>query len=228
MHDEVKNYYGQVLEKSDDLQTDACSTEEVMPEFVKRRRPARRAILEVARRLLVRDGSEGLTPEAVAKESGLSVEIVYAYFCNRDELLLSIASDELSALNRAAKNGDKPEGEPGEELGILDLPKIVEGFIAARANSAPESLDEQNEGAAKDHTSESQAQKQNPEQAQKTNSDQTASTEESPKHQPPRARVANPRRRAKLTVSSKTSLQENEPARPAFRPWSLGSSAAYM
>jgi ubiquinone/menaquinone biosynthesis C-methylase UbiE len=36
MHDEVKNYYGQVLQKSDDLQTDACSTEEVMPEFVKR------------------------------------------------------------------------------------------------------------------------------------------------------------------------------------------------
>jgi arsenite methyltransferase len=36
MHDEVKKYYGQVLQKSDDLQTDACSTEEVMPEFVKR------------------------------------------------------------------------------------------------------------------------------------------------------------------------------------------------
>lgn len=36
MHDEVKNYYGRVLQKSADLQTDACSTEEVMPEFVKR------------------------------------------------------------------------------------------------------------------------------------------------------------------------------------------------
>ena len=36
MQDEVKKYYGQVLQKSDDLQTDACSTEEVMPEFVKR------------------------------------------------------------------------------------------------------------------------------------------------------------------------------------------------
>ena len=36
MHDEVKNYYGQVLQKSEDLQTDACSTEEFMPEFVKR------------------------------------------------------------------------------------------------------------------------------------------------------------------------------------------------
>lgn len=36
MHDEVKNYYGQVLEKSADLQTDACATDEFMPEFVKR------------------------------------------------------------------------------------------------------------------------------------------------------------------------------------------------
>jgi arsenite methyltransferase len=34
MHDEVKNYYGRVLQKSADLQTDACSTEEVMPEFM--------------------------------------------------------------------------------------------------------------------------------------------------------------------------------------------------
>jgi TPR repeat protein/AcrR family transcriptional regulator len=173
-----------------------------MPEFVKRRRPARRAILEVARRLLVRDGSDGLTPEAVAKESGLSVEIVYAYFCNRDELLLSIASDELSALNRAAKNGDKPEGKPGEELGILELPTIVEGFIAARADSAPESLDEQNEGAGEEHPSEAQVQKQNPEQAQKTNSDQTASTEEPPKPQPVTAPREAPRARRKSAPTS--------------------------
>jgi hypothetical protein len=178
-----------------------AETEE-MPEFVKRRRPARRAILEVARRLLVRDGSDGLTPEAVAKESGLSVEIVYAYFCNRDELLLSIASDELSALNRAAKNGEKPEGKPGEELGILELPKIVEGFIAARADSAPESLDEQNEGDAKDNTSEVQPQKQTPEQAQKTNSDRPDSTEELPKPQPVTAPREVPRGRRKSGPTS--------------------------
>ena len=35
MHEEVKNYYGKVLQESDDLQTDACSTDENIPGFVK-------------------------------------------------------------------------------------------------------------------------------------------------------------------------------------------------
>ncbi len=35
MHDAVKNYYGNVLERTEDLQTDACSTDEGLPEFVK-------------------------------------------------------------------------------------------------------------------------------------------------------------------------------------------------
>jgi SAM-dependent methyltransferase len=35
MHNEVKNYYGKVLQESDDLQTDACATDEVIPEYVK-------------------------------------------------------------------------------------------------------------------------------------------------------------------------------------------------
>ena len=35
MHNEVKNYYGKVLQESDDLQTDACATDEVIPDYVK-------------------------------------------------------------------------------------------------------------------------------------------------------------------------------------------------
>jgi TPR repeat protein/AcrR family transcriptional regulator len=100
-------------------------------DFVRRRRPARRAILEVARRILLRDGSDALTPEAVVKETGLSAEIVYAYFCNKDELLLAIASDELSIIARNAKEGGESAEEDG--TGIRELPRMVEGFIAARA-----------------------------------------------------------------------------------------------
>lgn len=102
-------------------------------EFVRRRRPARRAILEVARRILLRDGSDGLTPESVIKESGFSAEIVYAYFCNKDELLLSIASDELSMLARAAKENGEPDPDDGDTPDIRELPRMVEGFIAQRA-----------------------------------------------------------------------------------------------
>jgi AcrR family transcriptional regulator len=106
------------------------------PEFVRRRRPARRAMLEAARRILVRDGSDELSPEAVIKETGYSPEIVYAYFCNKDELLLSIAADELSALSRAARQTEGSDAAPSEGMGILDLPKMVESFIAARAATA--------------------------------------------------------------------------------------------
>ena len=35
MHNEVKNYYGKVLQESEDLQTDACATDEVIPDFVR-------------------------------------------------------------------------------------------------------------------------------------------------------------------------------------------------
>jgi TPR repeat protein/AcrR family transcriptional regulator len=102
-------------------------------DVVRRRRPARRAILEVARRILLRDGSDALTPEAVVKETGLSAEIVYAYFCNKDELLLSIASDELSMLARDGKDGGDAEMEGSEGSKIRELPRMVEGLIAARA-----------------------------------------------------------------------------------------------
>ena len=35
MHEAVKNYYGNVLEGSQDLQTNACCTDEGLPEYVK-------------------------------------------------------------------------------------------------------------------------------------------------------------------------------------------------
>ena len=35
MHDEVKNYYGQVLSQTADLQTNACCTDEALPNIVK-------------------------------------------------------------------------------------------------------------------------------------------------------------------------------------------------
>ena len=35
MLESVKEYYGQVLTGSDDLQTNACCTDEAMPEFLK-------------------------------------------------------------------------------------------------------------------------------------------------------------------------------------------------
>jgi TPR repeat protein len=98
----------------------------------RRRRPARRAILEAARKVLLRDGADGLSPETVARESGMSRDIVYAYFCNRDELLLSIAADELSALSRVARDTENSDGTTTDSLDILELPKMVERFMMAR------------------------------------------------------------------------------------------------
>ncbi len=107
-------------------------------EPVERRRPARRAIVEAGRRILLRDGMGALNPEAVARESGLSLEIVRAYFCNTDELVLSIASDELSMLARTATDNNDGDENSSDERSILALPKMAESFITARAKSTPE------------------------------------------------------------------------------------------
>ena len=168
--------------------TEKQAKTEDMPEFVKRRRPARRAILEVARRLLVRDGAEALTPEAVAKESGLSLEIVYAYFCNRDELLLSIASDELSALNRKANSGEFSLENTNEDMGILELPKIVESFIAARAAQTPEEYetaeDAKDAGGKEDWDNSEQSEEKTVMESTAAKSEQSKAHDDMPKPQP--------------------------------------------
>jgi AcrR family transcriptional regulator len=63
----------------------------------------RTAILDAARRVAARDGAREFSLRAVAAEADFAPAALYSYFKNKDELLLALASDDLSDLARAMR-----------------------------------------------------------------------------------------------------------------------------
>ncbi|MFE2249502.1 WHG domain-containing protein [Streptomyces lavendulae] len=73
------------------------------------------AIKAAARRLLLRTGAPGLSPEAVAAEGGLAVADVAAVFPHRDDLLTALVVDAYDASAAAMERADAAavaEGAP--------------------------------------------------------------------------------------------------------------------
>jgi AcrR family transcriptional regulator len=68
------------------------------------RETTRAAILESARRVAAREGARNLSLRGVAAEAGYAPAALYGYFTNKDELLLALAADDLSALSRAMRD----------------------------------------------------------------------------------------------------------------------------
>jgi AcrR family transcriptional regulator len=54
-------------------------------------------LLLAAARLMERDGSQGVSMQAVAEEAGVSVGLIYRYFGGKDDLLLAVIVDVLDA-----------------------------------------------------------------------------------------------------------------------------------
>jgi AcrR family transcriptional regulator len=67
------------------------------------RNATRVAILDAARRVAARDGARHLSLRATAAEAGYAPAALYGYFRNKDELLLALASDDLTAIARAMR-----------------------------------------------------------------------------------------------------------------------------
>lgn len=66
-------------------------------------RAARRSaqLLSAAARLMDRDGSEGVSMQAVAAEAGVSVGLIYRYFGGKDDLLLAVIVEVLDSFAAA-------------------------------------------------------------------------------------------------------------------------------
>src|SRR2546423_13055124 len=60
----------------------------------------REHFLDVAADLIVREGIDAVTMEGVAAAAGVSKGLGYAYFSNRNELLLTLLERELKELDR--------------------------------------------------------------------------------------------------------------------------------
>jgi AcrR family transcriptional regulator len=70
-------------------------------------------LLLAAARLMERDGSQGVSMQAVAEEAGVSVGLIYRYFGGKDDLLLAVIVDVLETFATAvpaaiAAAGDDP------------------------------------------------------------------------------------------------------------------------
>lgn len=96
------------------------------------RAASRMAILDAARRVAARDGARDLSLRGVAAEAGFAPAALYGYFRNKDELLLALAADDLTALARAMR-GPHAGGLAGAGAAALDLLSRAETMAAASA-----------------------------------------------------------------------------------------------
>jgi AcrR family transcriptional regulator len=94
------------------------------------RAASRTAILDAARRVAVRDGARDLSLRGVAAEAGFAPAALYGYFRNKDELLLALATDDLTALARVMRGTG---GLAGAGTAALDLLRGAETMAAASA-----------------------------------------------------------------------------------------------
>jgi AcrR family transcriptional regulator len=94
------------------------------------RAASRTAILDAARRVAAREGARDLSLRGVAAEAGFAPAALYGYFRNKDELLLALAADDLTALARAMRSAG---GLAGAGAAALDLLSRTETIAAASA-----------------------------------------------------------------------------------------------
>jgi len=74
---------------------------------------ARTGILDAARRVAGSGGAGELSLRSVAAEAGFAPAALYGYFTNKNELLLSLAADELTLLARAMREAVAHAGAKG-------------------------------------------------------------------------------------------------------------------
>lgn len=99
----------------------------------KARTVARGAILEAARRVAARDGARNLSLRSVAAEAGFAPAALYGYFAGKDELLLALASDDLSSVARAMRSAAEQGGFAAAAAAALSLLQSMETMAAAAA-----------------------------------------------------------------------------------------------
>ncbi len=85
--------------------------------------------------MATRDGARELSLRGVAAEAGFAPAALYGYFRNKDELLLALAADDLTAVARAMRDTGGPLGGglAGAGAAALSLLSNAETMAAASA-----------------------------------------------------------------------------------------------
>jgi AcrR family transcriptional regulator len=100
------------------------------------REATRSAILNAARAVAARDGAGNLSLRGVAAEAGFAPAALYGYFKNKNDLLVALAAEDLSALAHAMRELDGHDAQGATRLqaaaaAALDLLQHSETFAAA-------------------------------------------------------------------------------------------------
>ncbi|MBS0472076.1 MAG: SEL1-like repeat protein [Proteobacteria bacterium] len=112
-----------------------ASAQEPQPEAAPAERDQLRdSVLAAARSVAERDGIEAVTVGKVAGEAGLSRAQVMRFFPRKEDILMSIASDDLATLQRNMDEAGWPEGG--------DTPETATPVAATLAEAAPEPADQ--------------------------------------------------------------------------------------
>lgn len=109
---------------------------------------SRTAILEAARRVAARAGARDLSLRGVAAEAGFAPAALYGYFRNKDELLLALAADDLTALARVLRGAGIAGGLAGAGAAALALLSGTETMAASCAALAGAPLENNRLGDA--------------------------------------------------------------------------------
>jgi len=101
----------------------------------------RSAILDCARKVAARDGARDLSLRGVAAEAGFAPAALYGYFRSKDDLLLALAADDLSALARAMREASLSSEGPSKLTAAagaaLSLLSATETIAAASGALSP-------------------------------------------------------------------------------------------
>ncbi|MEL6562957.1 MAG: TetR/AcrR family transcriptional regulator [Pseudomonadota bacterium] len=107
----------------------------------------RHRILRAARALFLRDGFDGTSVEAIAREAGVSKVTVYGHFGTLSALLEAVVETEARAINRALSAHPISEGPPETRLTDFGLYLMallrrhdaheLEHLVSARARDQP-------------------------------------------------------------------------------------------
>jgi AcrR family transcriptional regulator len=101
-------------------------------------------ILKAARRVAERQGARNLSLRSVAAEAGFAPAALYGYFRNKDELMLTLAADDLSRIAHAMRDaasgqdvGDRLKTAATVALELLASSEtLAAAVMAPRANGS--------------------------------------------------------------------------------------------
>jgi AcrR family transcriptional regulator len=93
----------------------AIATDREVGRREQRRKETLREITATARRLLVREGSSGVTLRAIARELGMTAPALYRYFDSHESLVTALAADLYHELADALERAR--DAEPDDDVG---------------------------------------------------------------------------------------------------------------